>query len=282
MSEHDTVFFNELVDGQSVQFPVQGQTQSIVVLTEQRVNSKLYQNVEIPLWEVRNATIFNTSFTFEDPYLIHHHVPVRTPVTDSLGVAQVRLVIDSLNAAASGEEDRYEMSHYGGAERQCLDIDQTDLFYEKDNVTDRVTICLSYVSFAAEDRLAVEEGTISPKLFIGAVYRNPNRMSEVVSIMDLQKSADVNDYENLKRIVRPETDYTFYKEYGNSFGSSRPLFLFVASLSTLGVAVACLCNNRTKKLWRRRGDSSNAGGPESLNLKYTDESHSLTSSRSAL
>jgi len=277
MTEHDTVFFNEVVDGQTVQFPVQGRTHSIVVLTEQRVNSKLYQNVEIPLWEVRNATIFNTSFTYEEPFLIHHHVPIRTPVTDSLGVAQAQLVIDSLNAAAS-VEDRYQLSHYGGAERQCLDIDQTDLFYEKDNSTGRVTICLSYISFAADDRLAHEEGTISPKLFIGAVYRNPNKMSEVVSIMDLQKSADVKDYANLQRIVRPETDYAFYYDYGSNYGSSSWIFVFlVGSIAAMGIATACFCN-RTKRFWRRQSANLELPENQSLNLKY--ESDNLTSGAS--
>ena len=225
-----------------MQFPVLGKTYSIVVLTEQRVNSRLYREIEVPLWEVRNATIFNTTFSYEPPYLIHHHIPPRNELPDDMGFALADLVVDSLNTDAG--HPRYTISHYGNAERQCLDIDDTDLFYELDDATGRVRICLSYVHFACEDNLPSDKKAYTnPRLFIAAVYTDPNKVSKVVSVMDLQTTKDV-DFAALKRVVHADDTWSqYYSEFAS--GKEPWVFLFLALLiACVGIGTACMCNRR--------------------------------------
>jgi len=258
------VFFNEVVDGQQVQFPVLGKTYSIVVLTEQRVNSRLYREIEVPLWEVRNATIFNTTFSYEPPYLIHHHIPPRTELPDDMGFALADLVVDSLNSDAGSK--RYTISHYGNAERQCLDIDDTDLFYELDDATGRVTICLSYVHFACEDNKPNDKKAYAnPRLFIAAVYTGPKKVSKVVSVMDLQTTKDV-DFDSLKRVVQADNTWSeYYSEF--SSGKEPWVFLFLAFLiACVGIFAACVFNRKGSGRFFK--NEMELGSRESVSLKY--------------
>jgi hypothetical protein len=270
--EADTVFFNEEVDGEQVQFPVLGRTYSLVVLTEQRVRSRLYREIEVPLWEVRNATVFNTSFSYEPPYLIHHHVPPREPLDDARGFALADLAIDSINGEVG--RPRYTISHYGSAERQCLDIDDTDLFYELDEATHEVVVCLSYVHFACDDADWKGGGDAGgaayapvPRLFIAAVYTDPQKYSHVVSVMDLQTTKDV-DFASLKRIVRADSAWEGYYE---AYSVEEPwLFLAMSMLAAcFGLSLAFVCSGRGASFsgrgFFRPGE---VGARESVSLKY--------------
>jgi hypothetical protein len=189
LKEKDVVSIQEDAGAYVYQYQDKGETFSVVLFTEQKVKSDLYSLVEVPLWEVRNATIYKSTTMSDYFSVVKEHVPPRREV--KIGDPAVKrlkpVVLDYMNEDAGYE--RFGEMHVFAAEKQELDVDFKDLFYEKQAEGEEVMVRLTYLFFGVADAEKPAQ-----QHFIASVYSSPDYQHRVVRLMDVKNRKDVDDF----------------------------------------------------------------------------------------